>query len=407
MTAAAGHHPRTNQRDLRLLFVVAGAVVFFDTVFYSAVVPLLPTLTRELRLTKASAGIMTAGYAAGTLVGSLPGGMIAERAGPRVTLYTGLALMGGSSLAFGLLDNVALLDAARFIQGLGGACTWAGSMVWLIIESPADRRGSAIGGALAAGIGGALFGPVVGTLAHGLGRGPVFSAVVLVAAGLATAVAMLPRPAAPALDPGRAPLSRQLRQPAIVLGMWLVVLPALASGALNVLAPLRLSRLGAGAAGIGATFLIAAAIEAAVSPVVGQLSDRRGRMLPLRIGLAGAAVALLFFTVPGTALLLAVVIVLEAVALGTFWAPAMAMLSDAADSHGMSQAYALALVNLAWAAGQIAGAGGGGSLAKAAGDGVPFALASALCALTLGLLLLQPLTGRATWPHGRRAERGP
>jgi predicted MFS family arabinose efflux permease len=66
----------------------------------------------------------------------------------------------------------------------------------------------------------------------------------------------------------------------------------------------------------------------------------------------------------------------------------MAMLSDAADSHGMSQAYALALVNFAWAAGQIAGAGGGGSLAKAAGDGAPFALAAALCGLTLGLLAL-------------------
>ena len=87
-----------NQRQLRLLFLVAGAVVFFDTVFYAAVVPLLPTLTRQLHLTKASAGVLTAGYAAGTLVGSLPGGMIAERAGPRVTLYTGLALMGGGSL---------------------------------------------------------------------------------------------------------------------------------------------------------------------------------------------------------------------------------------------------------------------------------------------------------------------
>jgi MFS family permease len=377
-----------NQRELRLLFLVAGAVVFFDTVFYAAVVPLLPALTRQLHLTKASAGILTAGYAAGTLVGSLPGGMLAERAGPRVTLYTGLALMGGSSLAFGLLHNVALLDAARFIQGVGGACTWAGSMVWLIIESPPERRGSAIGGALAAGIGGALFGPVVGTLAHGLGRGPVFSAVVLVAVGLAAAVAMLPRPAAPELDPGRARLSRQLRQPAIVLGMWLVVLPALASGAMNVLAPLRLGRLGAGAAGIGATFLIAAGVEAVISPVVGQLSDRRGRMLPLRMGLAGAAVALLFFTLPNTALLLAVVIVLQTVALGTFWAPAMAMLSDAADTHGMSQAYALALVNFAWAAGQIAGAGGGGSLAKAAGDGAPFALAAGLCAVTLGLLVV-------------------
>jgi MFS family permease len=377
-----------SQRELRLLFLVAGAVVFFDTVFYAAVVPLLPTLTRQLHLTKASAGVLTAGYAAGTLVGSLPGGMLAERAGPRVTLYTGLALMGGSSLAFGLLHNVALLDAARFIQGVGGACTWAGSMVGLIIESPADRRGSAIGGALAAGIGGALFGPVVGTLAHGLGRGPVFSAVVLVAAGLAAAVAMLPRPSAPQLDPDRARLSRQLRQPAIVLGMWLVVLPALASGAMNVLAPLRLGRLGAGAAGIGATFLIAAAVEAVISPVVGQLSDRRGRMLPLRMGLAGAAVALMLFTLPHTALLLAVVIVLQTVALGTFWAPAMAMLSDAADSHGMSQAYALALVNFAWAAGQIAGAGGGGSLAKVAGDGTPFALAAGLCALTLGLIVL-------------------
>jgi MFS family permease len=377
------------QRELRLLFVVAGAVVFFDTVFYAAVVPLLPSLTRQLHLSKASAGVLTAGYALGTLVGSLPGGVLAQRAGPRVTLYTGLVLMGGSSLAFGLLDNVVLLDAARFVQGVGGACTWSGSMVWLIRETPVDRRGSAIGGALAAGIGGALFGPVVGTIAHALGRGPVFSAVVLVAAGLAAAVATLPGPPAPEAARDALRLTRQLRQPAIALGMWLVAIPAVASGAINVLGPLRLGQLGAGAAGIGATFLVAAAIEAAASPVVGHLSDRRGRLFPLRIGLAGAAAALLFFTLPQTGVLLAVVIVLQTVALGTFWAPAMAMLSDAADTHGMSQGYALALINFAWAAGQIAGAAGGGALAKAAGDGAPFAVAAALCAATLGVVLLR------------------
>jgi MFS family permease len=379
------------QRQLRLLFLVAGAVVFFDTVFYAAVVPLLPSLTRQLHLSKASAGLLTAGYAAGTLVGSLPAGLLAERAGPRVTLYTGLVLMGGSSLAFGLLDNVVLLDAARFVQGVGGACTWAGSMVWLILETPIERRGSAIGGALAAGIGGALFGPVVGTIAHALGRGPVFSAVVLVAAGLAAAVATLSPPPARDRDRDRdrPRLTRQLRQPAIALGMWLVAIPAVASGAINVLGPLRLGQLGAGAAGIGATFLLAAAIEASASPVVGHLSDRRGRLFPLRIGLASAAIALLFFTLPQTGVLLAVVIVLQTVALGTFWAPAMAMLSDAADTHGMSQGYALALINFAWAAGQIAGAAGGGALAKAAGDGVPFAVAAALCAATFGVVLLR------------------
>jgi MFS family permease len=376
------------QRELRLLFVVAGAIVFVDTAFYSAVVPLLPTLTRELHLTKASAGLLTAGYAVGTLAGSIPGGILAERAGPRVTLYTGLALMGSSSLAFGLLDNVVLLDAARFVQGVGGACTWSGSLAWLVAEVPAARRGSAIGGALAAGIGGALFGPVIGTLAHALGRAPVFSAVVVVAAGLAAAVAILPAPPPPAALPERLPFIRQVRRPGIALGMWLVALPAIASGAINVLAPLRLNELGAGAAGIGATFLIAAGIEAAMSPAVGHVSDRRGRMLPLRIGLTGATVSLLLFTLPRTAVVLALVIVLTTVALGTFWAPAMAMLSDLAESHGMSQGYVFALINLAWAAGQVTGAGGGGTLAKATGDGVPFAISSGLCALTLVLLLV-------------------
>jgi len=379
-----------NARELRLLFLVAGAIVFVDTMFYAAVAPLLPSLSRELHLSKASAGLLTAGYAIGTLIGAIPGGLLAERAGPRITLYTGLGLMGAASPAFGLLDNIVLLDAARILQGFGGACTWAGALAWLIAEVPAQRRGSAIGGALAAGIGGALFGPVIGTLAHALGRGPVFSAVVLLAGVLIVAVASLPAPSPlPAHGPTR--LLDQLRRPVIALSMWLVALPAIASGTMNVLGPLRLGELGAGAAGIGATFLIAAAIEAAMSPAVGHVSDRRGRILPLRTGLAISAVALLLFTVPQTAVLLALVIVLETVGLGTFWAPAMAMLSDAADSYGVSQGYAMALINLAWATGQVTGAAGGGTLAKATGDAVPFAIVAALCVATLGLMLVRPV----------------
>ena len=384
-------------RELRLLFVVASAVVFVDTMFYAAVVPLLPTLTHELHLSKASAGVLTAGYAAGTLIGSIPGGMLAAEAGPRTTIYTGLFLMGFSSLAFGLLDNIVLLDAARFVQGVGGACTWSGSLAWLIGEIPAERRGSAIGGALAAGIGGALFGPVIGTLAHALGRAPVFSAVVVVAGALAVAVALLPAPSPQPPQPGPRRLLAELRRPGIALGMWLVTLPAIASGMINVLAPLRLSALGASAAGIGATFLIAAGVEALISPAVGDVSDRRGRMFPLRIGLAAAAVVLLCFTISETVLVVAGVVVLAAVALGSFWAPAMAMLSDAAESRGIGLGYAMALINLAWAAGQIIGAAGGGALAKATGDGVPFAISAALCAATLGLMLIRPV--RAALPR--------
>jgi predicted MFS family arabinose efflux permease len=187
-------------------------------------------------------------------------------------------------------------------------------------------------------------------------------------------------------------LRRAWRNRGVIVGMWLVTLPAIASGVLTVLGPLRLHRFGATAAAIGATYLVAAALEAVVSPVIGRLSDRRGRLLPLRFGLAVATAVLLCFTLPGAVVPLAAVVIAIAAALGAFWAPAMAMLSDVADSVGLDQGLAAALMNLAWAAGQTAGAVGGGALAKSAGDGLPMTITAALCAATLMALPWRSLT---------------
>jgi MFS family permease len=173
----------------------------------------------------------------------------------------------------------------------------------------------------------------------------------------------------------------------LLVGMWLVALPAIASGVLSVLGPLRLHHFGASTAGIGAAFTAAAALEAFISPVIGTLSDRRGRVLPLRFGLAGAAVLVACFTLPASAVLLAALVVATAGALGVFWAPAMAMLSDTAGVLGLDQGLAAALMNLAWAAGQILGSGAGGGIAKAAGDGLPMVLTAALCTLSLVVLV--------------------
>jgi MFS family permease len=95
------------------------------------------------------------------------------------------------------------------------------------------------------------------------------------------------------------------------------------------------------------------------------------------------AAALACFTLPQTALLLAGLFVLTGMALGGFWAPAMAMLSDQAEAGGLEQGFAAALINMAWAAGQTGGAAGGGALAKAAGDGVPMGVAVGLSLATL------------------------
>ena len=47
--------------------------------------------------------------------------------------------------------------------------------------------------------------------------------------------------------------------------MWVTMLAGMSFGVMDVLAPLRLSQLGASAVAIGVTFLAAAAIESALS----------------------------------------------------------------------------------------------------------------------------------------------
>jgi MFS family permease len=375
--------PSRNRAERRLVLVI-GAVVFVDTMFYAAIAPILPALAHELRLSKLSAGVMTAAYPIGTLVGALPGGVLAARVGPKRTVYAGLALLAASTLAFGFLQDAASLDAARFVEGVGGACSWAGGLAWIVAEAAPERRGGLIGGALGAAIAGALLGPVLGTIASAIGRGPTFSAVVVLAVVLMIEAGRLPSTHT-ASGQGLRHVWTALGNRVVVIGMWLVALPAVASGLLNVLGPLRLHAFGAVAAAIGVTYLVAAAIEALLSPVIGRLSDRRGRMLPLRYGLGAATGALACFALPQSAWLLAVVIVVIASTLGAFWAPAMAMLSDAAEASGLDQALAAALMNLAWAGGQILGSGVGGAVAKAAGDAVPTLATAGLCALTLAL----------------------
>jgi MFS family permease len=365
--------------ETRLVLVV-GAVVFADTLLYAVLAPILPQLTHELHLSKSSAGLLTAAYPIGTLVGSLPGGLLVMRIGPRATVLAGLALMALSSVAFGWLDSLVALDAARVVEGLGGACSWAGGLAWIVSAAPVSRRGALIGQAIGAAVFGSLFGPVLGTVASATGRPAAFTAFALLAALLVVWTAGLPAPERDEASLGG--LFGALTDPAVLVAAWLVVLPAMASGAINVLGPLRLHRLGAGAVVIGACYLVAAGIETVISPLAGSVSDRRGRLLPLRAGLLAATVVLACFTLPRSVAVLALVIVLSAATLGMFWTPAMAMLTDAAQKHELHQGLAAALMNLAWAGGQILGSWAGGSVAKVAGDGVPMLTAAGLCALT-------------------------
>jgi predicted MFS family arabinose efflux permease len=239
----------------------------------------------------------------------------------------------------------------------------------------------------------------VGALAAALGTEVVFGAVPAVGAALAVWVLRTPARRLAAPEGGGALAA--MRRSRIQAGMWLVALPAVCFGVITVLVPLRMSHLGAGSAAVAAMFLAAGAMEALVSPAIGRLSDRRGRLVPVRAGLLLSAPLLLVLAWPQRALLLAALVVLATGALGTFWAPAIALLSDTAAGAGMGQGVAFALTNLAWAAGNTAGAIGGGALAAALTDAVPYALLAALCVVTFAAL--RQATGASRSTRARQA----
>ena len=367
---------------MRRLLYLTGAIVLVDTLFFSALTPLLPHYARSFGLGKTGAGILAAAYPAGALVGSIPSGIVAARLGVKPTVLAGMTVVAVTTALFGFANTGWELDLTRFCQGVASSFSWTGALAWLLAAAPAGRRGRLIGQAFAAAVGGALLGPVLGGLASIAGTKSTFGGVA--AASLAVAVWAALTPAArPEGRQRLATLVHAVRDPRIALGVWLVTLPALLFGTLGVLAPLRLAALGFGAVAIGAVWLIAGGLETVNNILLGQLSDRFGPRAPVRAALVASVVVLLVLPWPSERYLLAAVVVCGGLAFGAFYTPGMTMLTHAAEERGLDYGYTFALVNLAWAPGQTLGSVLGGAVAASTSDAVPYLALTGLVLVTL------------------------
>ncbi|HVA02594.1 MAG TPA: MFS transporter [Acidimicrobiales bacterium] len=374
------------------LVVLVSAVVLVDTVFFTALTPLLPHYVHNLGLSKGQAGILVASYPIGTLLGAVPGGVLASRLGVRPAVLIGLAAMSGASLVFGYAHSLALLDMARFVQGVAGACTWAGGLAWLAAAATAERRGAALGTAFAAAVGGALLGPVIGAVASHVGTGPAFAAATVAGGTLMVASLLVPKPVVATRQTLRSALPA-ISEPAISVGLWLTFVAGLALGVVDVLAPLRLNRLGADALVIAGVFLGSAAVEVVLAPLVGRLADRRGRMVPVRLSLMAAIAVAVLAPWLRPLPVLAVLLVIGLPAFGTLFVPAATMIGDGAERRELHHGLAYGMGNLAWASGQGVAAAASGALAQATADAVPYLLLAATMAITAVVLRRRDIGG--------------
>jgi MFS family permease len=367
---------------MRRLVLLTSAMVFLDLTFFTAIAPLLPEYVERLHMSTALAGILSAAYAAGTLVAALPGGYLASRFGPRRTVIWGLCILGFSSLLFGFLDSPWPLVAARFAQGAGGALIWSGALTWLINSYPEDQRGQVIGTALGTAVAGSLLGPALGALAGSVGIKPVFTAVFVVTIGLAYAASRLPdtvvREHQPLGEVAGCLVDRRLVEAAIFVSS-----PSLMFGALDVLLPLRVNVLGGGHALIAAGFIGGAAIESVLAPLAGRLSDRVGRRGPYVLGMAICAVSMVIFAVAGSLPVVIGSLLICSVGSGFCFAPAMTLISDAAEASGLHQGYAVGVTNMAWAAAQVLGSVAGAAIAGVTGDAAPSIATAVILVVTI------------------------
>jgi MFS family permease len=135
----------------------------------------LPYIERALDASFTDLQWVIDAYALGLAGLLLTGGSLADRFGRRLVFVIGLGVFTAASLVCGLSESPLMLNAARAVQGIGGALMFATSLALLATAFRPNERGTAFG-LWGATTGAAVaVGPLVGgALTEGLGWEYIF-----------------------------------------------------------------------------------------------------------------------------------------------------------------------------------------------------------------------------------------
>jgi DHA1 family solute carrier family 18 vesicular amine transporter 1/2 len=341
-------------RQWTALAIVAFALCI-DYLVYGLVLPLTPFspagVTADEKLSA-----LAGGYAAGVLLATPLFGYLGDRAGFRLTMIAGAALLGLATLVFAFAPNYETMLVGRLLQGAAAAATWTAGLAFLALRYAQDRA-RAMGYALMGSTAGSVLGPLLGGWLYGLSgyQIPFFAMLGLIILEISLLLTLQ-----------RDDVSRERQTNAlafifdrsIVVPAFAVVLAASAWSILEPLVPNHLRRTtGAGPATIGAIFAMATLVYGLCSPAVGTMVTRMGTTRTMLIGMLAMALALPTIALSGTLWSCGAALCFVSVAYALLLNPTSAELGDAVERRGANCYSAVyAVFNIAYSVGTIGSA---------------------------------------------------
>src|SRR5690349_14523478 len=135
----------THKRDMIWTFVITSLALFMVTLDNLVVTTALPVIRTDLHAGLSGLEWTVNAYTLTFAVFLLTGAALGDRFGRQRMFVIGLAIFPAASAAAALAPSIGALDAARAVQGLGGAIVMPLTLTILSAAVPAERRGLALG----------------------------------------------------------------------------------------------------------------------------------------------------------------------------------------------------------------------------------------------------------------------